>query len=44
MAEFNSAEKLNIEEAEIEAMDVMTGDRVDLCFYNEKECSFHPKI
>lgn len=27
MAEFNSAEKLNIEEAEIESTDVMTGDR-----------------
>ena len=27
MAEFNSAEKLNIEAAEIESTDVMTGDR-----------------
>ncbi len=27
MAEFNSAEKLNIEEADIESTDVMTGDR-----------------
>ena len=44
MAEFNSAEKLKIDEAEIEATDVMTGDRVDLRFYNEKERSFHPKV
>lgn len=43
MAEFNSAEKLNIDFTDDYSTDVMTGDRVDLRFYNEKDRSFHPK-
>ena len=36
MAEFNSVEKLNIEAAEIESTDVMSGDRKRVQKYNGK--------